>query len=90
MTELYLIPSPLSPKNPQEVIPEQVKEVIKSMDVYFVEEIRTARRFISAQRLGLTIEELEFEILDKKTMNKYAEEWLKEKNEKRSDWLCSE
>jgi len=67
MTELYLIPSPLSPKNPQEVIPEQVKEVIKLMNVYFVEEIRTARRFISAQRLGLTIEELEFEILDKKT-----------------------
>ena len=31
MTELYLIPSPLSPKNPQEVIPEQVKEVIKLM-----------------------------------------------------------
>ena len=67
MTELYLIPSPLSPKKPQQVIPEQVKEVIKSMDVYFVEEIRTARRFISAQRLGLTIENLTFEQLDKKT-----------------------
>lgn len=67
MTELYLIPSPLSPDNPQQVIPEQVKEVIKSMDVYLVEELRTARRFISGQRLGLTIEELIFEKLDKKT-----------------------
>ena len=67
MTELYLIPSPLSPYNVQQVIPEQVKEVIKTMDVYFVEEVRTARRFISAQRLGLTIENLIFEVLDKKT-----------------------
>ena len=37
MTELYLIPSPLSPKKVQEIIPEQVKETIKLMDVFFVE-----------------------------------------------------
>jgi 16S rRNA (cytidine1402-2'-O)-methyltransferase len=67
----------LSPNNVQQVIPEQVKEVIKTMDVYFVEEVRTARRFISAQRLGLTIENLIFEVLDKKTRREDALTYFK-------------
>ena len=51
----------------QEVIPAQVKDVISSLDYFLAENIRTARRFISSLKLGLTIEDLEFEVLDKNT-----------------------
>ena len=35
--------------------------------MFYVEDLRTARRYLSALRLGLVIEELQFEILNKKT-----------------------
>lgn len=64
--KLYLIPTVISEKQ-NDVIPEQVRLVIKEVDCYLVENVRTARRFISSLKLGLTIEELKFEQLDKKT-----------------------
>ena len=64
---LYVIPNVISEETQQEVIPNQVKEAIKQCDVFYVENLRTARRFISSLKLGLTIEELTFEVLDKKT-----------------------
>ncbi|WP_200974630.1 SAM-dependent methyltransferase [Echinicola sp. 20G] len=65
--KLYLIPNILAEGTAQEIISPQVKEVIKNTQFYLAEDLRTARRYISSLRLGLTIEELQFEILDKKT-----------------------
>lgn len=65
--KLYLIPVPLAENTASQVLPAQVVEVIQSLDVFFVENIRTARRFISSLRLGKKIEELTFIELDKKT-----------------------
>ena len=64
--KLYLIPTVIADKQSQ-VIPEQVRGVIEGLDYYLVENLRTARRYISSLKLGLTIEELQFEQLDKKT-----------------------
>jgi len=64
---LYLIPTVISDNT--EVIPVRVMNTIKELDYFLVENLRTARRYISSLRLGLTIEDLEFEILDKKTPN---------------------
>lgn len=63
---LYLIPSPLAPDT-NHYLPPVVLETIKSLDLFFVEEIRTSRRFVSSLKLGLVIEELQFEKLDQKT-----------------------
>ncbi|GGF35941.1 SAM-dependent methyltransferase [Echinicola rosea] len=65
--KLYLIPNVLAEGTGQEIISPQVKEVIKHTSHYLAENLRTARRYISSLRLGLTIEELQFEVLDKKT-----------------------
>lgn len=63
---LYLIPSVISDQQ-TDVIPEQVRQVVQQTDYFLVENLRTARRFISSLKLGLTIEDLHFEVLDKNT-----------------------
>ena len=65
--KIYLIPNVISEGTQTDVIPEQVKSAILKCDFFLVENVRTARRYISSLKLGLTIEELRFEILDKKT-----------------------
>ena len=67
MGKLLLIPLPLADNTVEKVIPAQVKEAVLECDLYLVEEIRTARRYVSSLRLGLKIEDLRFETLDKKT-----------------------
>jgi len=64
---LYVIPNVISDDTQNEVIPNQVKEAIKKCDIFFVENLRTARRYISSLKLGLVIEDLRFEVVDKKT-----------------------
>lgn len=64
---VYLIPNVISANTQDEVIPQQVKNAILNTDIFFVEDLRTTRRFVSSLKLGLIIEELEFRILDKKT-----------------------
>lgn len=64
---VYLIPNIISADTQDDVIPVQVKNAILDTDIFFVEDLRTARRFVSSLKLGLTIEELEFRVLDKKT-----------------------
>ena len=65
--KLYLIPNVLAENTAQQVISPQVKEVIKNTTYFLVEDLRTARRYISSLKLGITIEDLKMEILDKKT-----------------------
>lgn len=64
--KLFLIPIVISEQQ-TDTIPDQVKKVIENTSYYLVENLRTARRFISSLNLGLTIEDLKFEKLDKKT-----------------------
>lgn len=63
---LYLIPISLSENGLQVVLP-QVKEIITHTKYYLVENIRTARRFISSLQLGIKIDELQFFEIDKHT-----------------------
>ena len=64
---LYLVPTYLSENSGPEVLPPQISRAIRSTTIYLVENIRTARRFISSLKLGLTIEDLHFFELTKKT-----------------------
>lgn len=62
--KLYLIPSPLGDTDPAEVIPGPVLEQIGRLDRFVVEELRTARRYLSKAGLKGHIEELEFTVLN--------------------------
>lgn len=59
MSRLFLIPTPLGDYPPQMVLPPAVLELIPSIRLFFVEELRSARRFLSAAGLKGHIEELE-------------------------------
>jgi len=67
MPNLLLIPNVLAPDTQHTHLPTLVQDVVKETQVFFVEELRTARRFISSLKLGLTIEDLHFEQLNKNT-----------------------
>ncbi len=64
---LFLIPSYLSGDNTPAIIAPIVKEVIENTHYFLVENVRTARRFISSLQLGVDISLLDFKILDKQT-----------------------
>lgn len=57
--KLYLIPTPLGDYDPSLVLPSPVLALLPHIRLYFVEELRTARRFLSAAGLKGHIEELE-------------------------------
>ncbi|MBQ9184896.1 MAG: SAM-dependent methyltransferase [Bacteroidales bacterium] len=70
MTEkgkLYLIPTPLGDYDPALVLPAPVFEIIGSLKTFVVEEVRTARRFLSAAGLKGHIGELGFHELNEHT-----------------------
>ena len=80
MTEkgkLYLIPSPLGENDPKEVIPVPVLESLTGFRTFVVEEIRTARRYLSKAGLKGRIGELEFHELNEHTDQSTIEGYLK-------------
>ena len=65
--KLYLIPSPLGDNEPAEVLPAPVLELLPTLDCFVVEEVWTARRFLSRAGLKGHIEGLEFHELNEHT-----------------------
>jgi len=63
--KLVLIPCPISENTASDVLPADISKYIVKCKHYLVENVRTARRFISEMKLGINIEELTFAILDK-------------------------
>ena len=64
---LFLIPNVIADDTATEVIAPQIRSIIQKTDHYLVEDIRTARRYISSLKTGRVIEEMQFEVLNKKT-----------------------
>jgi 16S rRNA (cytidine1402-2'-O)-methyltransferase len=65
--KLFMIPTVLAENTAHWVISPQVKEVIANTKIFLVENPRSARRYISSLKLGINIEELHMEVLDKDT-----------------------
>jgi len=63
--KIYLIPTPISEADLKAVLPFRLIETIQELDTFFVENIRTSRRFLSKAGLK-NIQDIVFEILDKK------------------------
>ena len=80
MTEkgkLSLIPSPLGDNDPSEVIPQPVLNSLEGFRTFVVEEIRTARRYLSKAGLKGKIGDLEFHELNEHTEQSTVEGYLK-------------
>jgi 16S rRNA (cytidine1402-2'-O)-methyltransferase len=64
---LFLIPTILAPDTQETVLPPHIKAVVSELNVFFVEELRTARRFISSLKLNKIIDDITFYELNKDT-----------------------
>ena len=75
--KLYLIPSPLGENDPAEVIPAPVLKSLEGFRTFVVEEVRTARRYLSRAGLKGKIGDLEFHELNEHTDHAVVEGYLK-------------
>ena len=75
--KLVLIPCPISEQTAAQVLPDEVRQAVLETKHFLVENVRTARRFISELKLGIQIDELTFEILDKDTERKTVVDFFK-------------
>lgn len=71
--KLYLIPTPLGDHAPENVLAKPVLERIAGLRLFFVEELRTARRFLSAAGHKGHIDELELLELNEHTPREQIE-----------------
>ena len=65
--KVYLIPSVIADATQSAVIPPSVRNILPSVSYFLVENVRTARRFLSSLKVYESIEPLVFEVLDKDT-----------------------
>ena len=63
---IFIIPTPISDTLPKSVLPDMVLQTVHNLDTFFVENIRTARRFLSSAGVK-NIQDLLFETLNKNT-----------------------
>ena len=75
--KLYLIPSPLGENDPAEVIPQPVLKSLEGFKTFVVEEIRTARRYLSKAGLKGRIGDLEFHELNEHTDQATVEGYIR-------------
>ncbi|GAB3703537.1 SAM-dependent methyltransferase [Spirosoma flavus] len=83
MPTLFLIPTLLADDTSDQVLPPRIREVIEATDTYFVENIRSARRFISGLKTTRVIDETTFFDLDKDTPPTDTRRQIQELTERR-------
>lgn len=89
---LYMIPCPISDFSAiEDVLPQGNKRVIDSLDYFIVENVRSARRFLSKAKIARRIDDLEFVELNEHTVAGQAvEAMIKPIVEGRSAGVISE
>jgi 16S rRNA (cytidine1402-2'-O)-methyltransferase len=60
MPTIYLIPMVLAPDTQEVVLPAYIGQTIASTKIFFVENVKTTRRYISSLKLGVVIDDLTF------------------------------
>jgi len=87
---LYMIPCPIADTPPYDVLPLRNREIIRSLDYFIVENVRSARRFLSAAGIERKIDELQFALLDEHTRVQDMELMIRPLVEGRSAGVISE
>jgi len=77
MAKLYLIPTTLGDSNIESVIPNDISLIVKGIQHFIVENIRTARRYLKKIDPSINIDDLNFNELNEHTDKKVLEEFLK-------------
>jgi 16S rRNA (cytidine1402-2'-O)-methyltransferase len=75
--KLYLIPNTLGDSPVNQVIPVYNSELINSIKFYIVENVRTARRFLSKCKIASKIGDLQFFVLNQHTTVEEYSQFLK-------------
>lgn len=88
--KIYMLPCPISEGNPYDVLPERNRAVMASLDYFIVENTRSARRFLSAAKIGRPIEELEFAECNEHTTSLEIEPLLRPVLDGRNAGIISE
>ncbi|MBN1989535.1 MAG: SAM-dependent methyltransferase [Bacteroidales bacterium] len=65
--KIYLIPTTLGSESWDEVLPSYVATIARDLDVFVVENVRSARRFLSSLKMPKPISELQFTELNEHT-----------------------
>ena len=65
--KIYLIPTTLGTESWDEVLPSYVAGIARGIDVFVVENVRSARRFLSSLKMPKPISELQFNELNEHT-----------------------
>ncbi|MCF0174305.1 MAG: SAM-dependent methyltransferase [Bacteroidales bacterium] len=74
MGVLYLIPTPLCEEaSSRDILPEQAAAIIPTLKLFVVENVRTARRFLSKAGLKGQIDSLQFFVLDEHSTDRDVE-----------------
>jgi len=75
---LYLLPCLIAENTYLQALPDYNRTVIQTIDYFFVEELRTARRFLSAYKIQKPIESLTFFELNKDTKPHEVEAYFRQ------------
>jgi 16S rRNA (cytidine1402-2'-O)-methyltransferase len=73
--QIYLIPNIIAPDTQGLVIPPGAIDVIKTLDYFLVENVRSARRFIASLKIR-NVSELDFQLFDKRSHQSDLEQLL--------------
>jgi len=65
--KLYLIPSVIADGTQDKVIPLHIREVLKTLRSFLVEDVRTVRRYFSSMKVFENLDVLQFSVLNKDT-----------------------
>lgn len=88
--KLYLIPNTLAEGTEDKLFSPLWRESIRHIHFFCVEEVRTARRFLSSLKIYPSIEMLNFSVLDKETSREKIFELLKPLSEGHDIGIISE
>lgn len=74
--KVFLIPTIIADDTQQQVITQQCKDALPGIRHFVVEDVRTARRFLSSLKIFESIENLHFSVLNKDTKSEQVTELM--------------
>lgn len=87
---LYLIPSSLGGENTEDILPAGHTRLLNSLDVFIVENLRTARRFLRSAGFTGNFDDITFHLLNKHTSRVELSGFLKDAISGKNVGLLSE
>ncbi len=88
--KLYLIPNSLGSDDLNAILPQGNFNIIKSIQTFIVEDLRTARRFLSKAGHAGNIDELDFLVLNEHTKSNEINDYLDAVNQGKDIGLLSD